>query len=210
MMVAVAKAFARCDDIQPENYDDFTKQFQLTENDVEKMIEDKNLGRKYMLTVEDRKDLDEKFEMSGRAAFKRKCKFNEEEMMQLESDRRKMGKDEFEQNYKITDDFKEVIVNGLKDDTFGRENFVCGSKLGKKEIDEIQNKFKNFGKEAFRQKYELSKDNIKQLKSSIDKFKTEITSFSETSCLVVIVMSHGINGKVYGKLKSNFYSGYCM
>ena len=56
--------------VQPENYDDFTKQFQLTENNVEKMIEDKNLGRKYMLTVEDMKDLDEKFEMSGRAAFK--------------------------------------------------------------------------------------------------------------------------------------------
>ena len=132
MMVAVAKAFARCDDIPPENYDDFTKQFQLTENDVEKMIEDKNLGRKYMLTIEERKDLKESFEMSGRATFKRKCKFNEEEMMQLESGRAKMGKDEFEQNYKITDDFKEVIVNGLKYDNFGREDLVCRSKLGKK------------------------------------------------------------------------------
>ena len=75
----------------------------------------------------------------------------------------------------------------------------------------MQNKFKNFGREAFRQKYELNKDDIKHLKSSIHKFKKEITSFSDTSCLVVIVMSHGRNGKVYGKLKLTFYSGYyCM
>ena len=210
MMVAVAKAFVRCDDIPPDNYDNFIKQFQLTPDDVERMLEDKKLGETYMLTVEDIKDLEKGFEMSGRTAFKRKCKFNEEEMMQLEFDRR-LAKDEFEQKYKITTDFKKVISNGLFDDTVGREDFVSRSMLSKKEIDEVQNHFKNFGKEAFRKKYAFEDDDIKKLKESISNFKKQVRALKDTSCLVVIVMSHGRNGKVYGRfslISTQFYRMY--
>ena len=114
-MTAVAKTLAKIDDLRtPEQQNNFLKQFQFTSEDIDRMLGDKTLGEQYMLSAEDEKDLKNNFQKLGRQAFKRKCKFTEDEMIELVRSK-KRNTDDFQKTYTYTCNRLSECVHGYKE-----------------------------------------------------------------------------------------------
>ena len=187
----MAKTLARIDHLRTtEQQTNFIKQFNFKKIDVDKLLKNPTLGESYLLSEEDKKDIKQKLTKHGRRAFKRKCKFSEDEMMKQEPSKRKK-----------TEEVQKDLEDSFKNGTIGREKFAQLCWLNDKEKAGLDNNFKDFGKEAFTTKYRLSKKDIERLKKIIEKFEKNISSLGKTSCLIVVIMSHGRKGKIYGKCR---------
>ena len=91
-MVAVIKAFTNKDELKTlEKIEAFLKQFQLndqtlTEIEREFAIDGSYALRGYKFNADDIAEFEKRFKIGGREAFKRRCKFTEREMKQMEED----------------------------------------------------------------------------------------------------------------------------
>ena len=85
-----------------------------------------------------------------------------------------------------------------------RESLVHRSKPSEGEVKELEENFAGFGREALKQKYKLSDSDMAELRKAIEEFKKYTVPLQDTSSVIVAVMSHGGNGKVYGNILNNF------
>ena len=217
-MVAVIKAFTNKDELKTlEQIEAFLNQFQLndqtmTEIEREFAIHGRDALKSYKFNTDDIAEFEKKFELEGREAFKRRCKFTEKELKQIEKDISKIpktGKKSFEAKYKfLQEDVKEIEVS-FKTNGLTRESLVHRFKLSEGELKELEENFAGFGREALMQKYKLRDSDMIELRKTIENFKQYTVPIQDTSSVIVAVMSHGDNGKVYGNILKQFQNEQC-
>ena len=208
-MVAVIKAFTNKDElITSEEIEAFLKQSQLNELTMKEIERDfavhgTNALKRFGFNADDIAEFEKKFKVAGREAFKRRCKFTEREMKQIESDISKIpktGKQAFEAKYKLVEEDINEIEASFRNNKLSRESLVHKFKLNEVELQELEQKFPVFGREALIQKYKLKDSDMRELRKAIEEFKQHTVPLRNTSSLIVAVMSHGENGKVYGNV----------
>ena len=214
--MAVIKAFTNKDELNtPEQIEAFLKQFQLNEltmKEIERNFErhGTNTLKRLKFNADDIAEFEKKFRVAGREAFKRRCKFTEREMKQIEFDISQIprtGKQEFEAKYKLVEKNIDEIEDSFRNKELSRESLVQKFKLGDVELREIEQKFSGFGREALIQKYKLKDSDMRELRNTIEEFKQHTVPLHNTSSLIVVVMSHGEYGKVYGNA---FLLNFCV
>ena len=163
----------------------------------------KNALKRFKFNADDIAEFEKKFKIAGREAFKRRCKFTEREMKQIENDISKIcktGKQTFEAKYKLVEEDINEIEASFRNNEISRESLAHKFKLSDVELQEIEQKFQGFGREALIQKYKLKDSDMTELRNTIEEFKQHTVPLHNTSSLIVVMMSHGENGKVYGNV----------
>ena len=64
----------------------------------------------------------------------------------------------------------------------------------------VEGKFQKEGREDFAQKYKLTTKDARQLNKFIAEFAHNTPTLQDSSSLVIVLMSHGGNGRILGKL----------
>ena len=208
-MVAVIKAFTNKDELKTlEQIEAFLKQFQLNDQTMTEIEREfKTRGREalksYKFNADDIAEFEKKFKIGGREAFKRRCKFTEREMEQIEKDISKIsktGEKSFEAKYKFSEEDVKEIEDSFKNNGLTRESLVHRFKFSEGEIKELEENFIRFGREVLMQKYKLRDSDMTELRKTIEEFKQYTVPIQDTSSVIIAVMSHGGNGNVYGNI----------
>ena len=87
--------------------------------------------------------------------------------------------------------------------SFGKESLCREYKIDKGEMDDFEKAVKenyySFGKDAFAQRYHLSTAELEKLSNFIKTLSLP-HQLSKTKCLIVVIMSHGKDGCIAGKI----------
>ena len=159
----------------------FVKKDKLTADNVEMF------KRQFQLDDEVIEDLKELKEGELRQVYN----FSTDVIDELKGDFDSIGQEEFENG------LMEKLCQQLKPMLEKEDTTELNKKLSEPEKRAIQGEYKKLGREAFRKRYSLTNINI--VDELLDFFQREAFPLSKAKSQIVVIMSHGDNGKITGK-----------
>ena len=152
-------------------------------------IDGESFALKYKFTKEELNEFHTKFVNLGMKAYAKTFMRDEQEIEQLTSNLKNMGKEKFANKFKFHDEEMTEFEKAVND------HFIT------------------LGRKTFAERYKLNTVDMKRLKGFMDRLKSFIKRLSEledektkrqialcdVSCFVLIVLTHGDMGKVYGE-----------